>query len=103
MDGLVVVARLVVGVSIAEPFSKVSKSIKDIVDVFNESEVGEGTTLAKVGLVDEVPASLEGVALTLNVVSEGSAFGQGVVVLTASKGGVGGLKDCVLCKSGFVG
>ena len=103
MDGLVVVARLVVGVSVAEPFGKVGKSIKDIVDIFNESEVGEGTTLAKVGLVDEVPAGLEGVALTLNVVSEGSTFGQGVAVLTAGEGGVGRLKDGELGKSGFVG
>ena len=64
----------------------------DDVDRGGVDEVGEigctGTRIRVVWLVDEMPVALSLVALTLDVVSEGSAFGEWVSALISSDGRV---------------
>ncbi len=58
-----------------------------------------GIGLVQVWRVDEVPVGLEGVALTLDVVGEGSALTEGVLVLL-NKVGVVDLEGLQLVESG---
>lgn len=78
LDLLVVVAVLVSGAVVGEPCGEVLESVKDFILIFNEGEVGKAATLVEVGLVNEVPSSLERVALSLDIVSESGALGDGV-------------------------
>ena len=58
-----------------------------------------GACLVEVGRVDIVPAALEGVALALDVVGEGSALSEWVVLLLYKRGVVLG-KNSKLVKGG---
>lgn len=75
------------------------ESLDDINIRLAETEViKSGAWLVEVGLVDEVPVALEGVALALDVIGEGGALGEGVVALSAEVGVVL-LEDSELGKS----
>lgn len=58
---------------------QVSESVKYVCLTHVEVRVVlEGATISKVGLVDEMPVALEAVPLTFDVISKGSALGEGV-------------------------
>ena len=94
----------VVGVSsrdsALEESGKVGEGLDNVDGRLNEREVVEGgACLIKVWLVGVMPVGLEGVTLALDVVSEGSALGEWVVVLS-HEGGVVCLKSLHLVESG---
>ena len=58
------------------------ESLSDVLIGLSEAEIiKRGAWLIEVGLVDVMPVSLEGVALSLDVISKGSALSEGVVAL----------------------
>lgn len=69
----------------------------DDVGLSGVDEVGEisciGASIRVVWLVDEMPVALSLVTLTLDIVSEGTAFGEWVSVLVVSDGRVRLLED----------
>jgi hypothetical protein len=101
--GLVVVATLVISTVVGEPCGEVLERIKDISGVKLEAEVIKRATLVKVGLIDEVPAGLETVTISLDVIGKGGALCDGVVFLAFGEGGVGCLKDGKFGKDSLVG
>lgn len=77
------------------------KGSNDVLRGLGEGKVVEGSALlVEVGLVDVMPVALEGVALSLDVVGEGSALGEGVVLLLDEVGVVLG-KDSQIGKGGI--
>jgi len=72
-----------------EESGEVSQSVQNVSrGLHKEGVILNGATVRQVGLVDEMPAALEGVALALDVVGEGSALSEGVVQLVLGQFGV---------------
>jgi hypothetical protein len=93
LDGLVVIATLVISTVVREPCGEVFERVKDLISIVGEVEVGKRATLVKVGLIDEVPAGLESISFSLNVIAKSGAFGEGVTVLTSGEVGAGCFED----------
>ena len=72
-----------------EEGSEIAKSAKHVrLGHLEVGVVADVLALGEDGLVDEVPVALEGVTLALDVVSEGGALGEGVVILIAGQAGL---------------
>jgi hypothetical protein len=100
-DLLVVVGAEVIVTGALEPLGKVGKGTNNIViSHFVVGVVIEGVTVDSVGLIDEVPSCLEAV-LGLDIVSESSTLGEGVVDLTFGEGRLGHLEGMELGESSF--
>jgi len=98
-DLLPVVGSEVIITGSFEPLGQVSEGTNNVVLVHHEQGVVvEGVAVDGVGLIDEVPSSLEGVD-TLNVVGEGGTLSEGVVDLTGDQGGVGNLEGVQFSES----
>lgn len=83
----IVVAGLVVRASVGKPVGEVFKSSNNIVGVVLESVVRKRTALVKVGLIDEVPSSLEAIG-ALDVIGESSSLCEGVVDFASDQAGM---------------
>lgn len=76
-----------------EEGGQVGKGIEHIdIAHFEVGVVRDITTVSQVWLVDEMPVALPFVALTLDVVSEGGAFSEGVLILVTCEAGLRFLK-----------
>jgi hypothetical protein len=100
-DLLVVVGGEVIVTGAFEPLGKVGEGSNNIVlGHFVEGVVIDGVTVDSVGLIDVVPIGLEMVD-GLDIVSESSTLGEGVVLLAADEGRLGHLEGVKLGESGL--
>jgi len=98
------VARFLGAGDVLEVVGESSEGLNDVSGGHHVLGVaGSGVALAEVRLVNEMPVSLPGVALTLDVVSKGGALGEGVVLLAFGDIGIVGSEDVEAVHSPVVG